>query len=366
MTDKLRVGLIGTGFGTRVHVPAIARRDDVELVAICSARRDRARDFAEQLGIEFYTDDYREIVNAENVDLVDVTTPPDSHMEMSIAALDAGKHVFCEKPIAVNAREAAAMAEAGRRGAERGLVSVVNHELRYLPIRRQIRRLVAEGYIGKPQFVVAAIHVGYGTDPGMEPYYWGWLSKADMGGGALMSMFSHHIDLLRFCFGEIDDVTGRTSTLITERPVLGFEYRDGDPIGPDTETFGVRPVETDDTATLQGVIGDGALLSVTGSWSLQHPSGMRLEAYGDQGSLQLLPDGTLLGGRTGDAGPQVLEPTDLIDPVGDDHYLVPALASLFGEIVAATRGENDHIYATFDDGLRLQQIIDIVKGVGSA
>ena len=358
----LRIGLVGTGFGTRVHVPAFARCPGVELVSICSARLDRAKEAAERFDVPSFTDDFRELIDRDDVDLVDVCTPPDSHLEISLAALDAGRHVLCEKPLALDAGQAEQMAVAARAAEERGLVHAVNHEMRYLPVRRYIRQLVAEGFLGRPQFVTTAIHVDHGTNPSMEPYYWGWLAESGKGGGALMSLFSHHLDLLRFCFGEIHDPSGRIATLIPERPVLGFEYRDGDPIGPDTPTFGTRPVDTDDTAAFTATIGDGAVLTVSGSWSLHHPSGVRLEVYGDGGTLQLLPDGRLVGSRAGDGEPRELTPTFELPAAGDDHYLVPALAALITDVQGAVEGVGDRLFATFEDGWRLQQTIDAVRG----
>src|SRR5690242_6156113 len=108
----MKVGLIGRGFGTRVHMPAIRANSDIEVVAICSAQRTRAESAAKEWGIPFATDDYQRLVEHEEVELVDVCTPPDSHAAMTIAALSAGKHVLCEKPLALNLDEARAMAAA--------------------------------------------------------------------------------------------------------------------------------------------------------------------------------------------------------------------------------------------------------------
>lgn len=356
--SKLRVALIGTGFGTRVHLPAIARLDDVEVVVVCSARRERAREAADRWAIPAYTDDYRDTLAMGEVDLVDIVTPPDSHLDIALAAFDAGKHVLCEKPLSVDVAGAKAMTEGARAS---GLVHAVNHEQRYLPVRRHVRQLVDDGFVGAPRFVVCSIHVDHGTNPSMEPYYWGWLSEAAKGGGALGALFSHHIDLLRYTLGDIRGVVGRVATLVPERPVLGFEYRDGDPIGQDTPTFGTRPVETEDTAVLTAEIGDSAVLTVTGSWSLHHPTGVRLEIYGDAGTLLLLPDGRLLGARANEAEPSELRSPFELPPVGEDHYLVPALAALIADVKGAIdRTAGDRVFATFDDGFRLQEVMDTV------
>jgi predicted dehydrogenase len=140
----MKVGLIGTGFGTRVHMPAMRADPGIEVVAICSARRDRAEQAAEEWGVPFIASDYRELIARDDVELVDVCTPPDSHAEMTIAALEAGKHVLCEKPLAMNVAEASAMAAAAdsARARRPELVDAVHHEMRYFPMRRRLRDLV--------------------------------------------------------------------------------------------------------------------------------------------------------------------------------------------------------------------------------
>lgn len=358
MAAKLRIGLIGTGFGTRVHMPGFLRRDDVEVTAICSANPERAAAAAERFGVPAWTADHRELVARDDVDLVDICTPPDSHRQMALDALDAGKHVLCEKPIALDAAEARDMAEAA---AGRGLVHAVNHEMRYLPLFHELHRRVADGLIGTPQLVTAAVVVDHGTNPSMEPYYWGWLSEEGKGGGALMGLLSHHIDLVRSTFGDIDQVAGRVATLIPERPVLTFEYRDGDPIGPDTPTAGTRPVATDDTAAFTARLGGAALLAVTGTWSIHHPTGVRLEAFGDAGSLHLRADGTLWGAPAGRELADLTPPPDDVAP--GEHRLVPSFARLVGDVAAAVAdgGTGPRRFATFDDGWALQRVIDAVR-----
>jgi predicted dehydrogenase len=363
MTRKLRVGLVGTGFGTRVHLPGYARcADDVEVVAVCSAQRERAEAVAQTWGIGWSTDDYRALVERPEVDMVDVCTPPLTHREIVLAAVAAGKHVLCEKPMAATAGQAEEMLAAADRA---GIVHAVNHEMRYEPVRRYLRRLVAEDFLGRVQLVVAAVHAGQGTDPAQEPYYWGWAVLADHCGGFVMSSLSHHLDLAQFTFGEITELSARATTLITERPVLTFEYRDGDPIGPGTPTAGTRPVDADDTVVLTGVIGDGALLSVSGSWSLRFPAGIRLDAYGDAGSLHLEPDGRLFGARAGEPALRELPvPTDLaLEPAAGEHRFIPAFAALAREFAVTARGAPpaDPALATFADGARLQRVLDISR-----
>ena len=144
--------------------------------------------------------------------------------------------------------------------------------------------------------------------------------------------------------------------------MLGFEYRDGDPIGPDTETFGTKTVDAEDSAVFTARIGGDALLTVTGSWSLYHPSGVRLEIYGDEGTLQLLPDGSLVGARADDTAlSPITSEYRLPQAPEGSHYLVPALACLMEDVAVAISGGGDRLFATFEDGHLLQQAIEIVQ-----
>ncbi len=158
---------MGTGFATGVHLPGFRLVRGVEVVAICSASRDRAHGAAARFGIPRATDDYRELVGRDDVDLVDVCTPTRSHYDITIAAIEAGKHVLCEKPVAMTAAEAAEMAD---RAEAAGVVNAVNHEMRYAPARRHLRRLVDDGFLGDVRFVDASVLVDYAVNPRMEPH----------------------------------------------------------------------------------------------------------------------------------------------------------------------------------------------------
>jgi predicted dehydrogenase len=363
MGGRLRIGLVGTGFGKRVHLPGFAAlADTVEVTAVCSARQSRAEEVAALFSIPFATDDYRDLVTAPDVDLVDICTPPDNHREIALAAIAAGKHVLCEKPMALTAEQARQMTECATAA---GVVHAVNHEMRLTPTWRYLRDLVRDGYLGRLRFVSVTVHAPHGTDPSQEPYYWGWLSQADKGGGFLTGMLSHQIDLVRFAFGEITDVAGRTQTLVPERPVLTFDYRDGDPIGPDTPTSGTRLADANDTACLAGRLAGDAVLVVSGSWVLPYGRGTRVEAYGSHGMLLVDTEGTLSGARIGatEVARLTVPARYALPLVEAKHRLVPHFTAQAGLLAAAARDRAEvpnGSYATFADGLALQEIIDTV------
>src|SRR5687767_4388291 len=129
-----RVGIVGTGWGTRVQVP-LFREAGLQVVGIAGFHAAKTREVAAGLGLRAY-DDWRELV-ASDLDLVSVTAPPSEHREMAIAALEAGKHVICEKPTALDAGEAKELVDAANARPEQ--IAIVDHELRFLPAWRETR-----------------------------------------------------------------------------------------------------------------------------------------------------------------------------------------------------------------------------------
>ena len=201
--NPIRLALIGTGFGSSVHLPALAHVDHTELVAICSRRQERATAIAARHGVPTASTDWRDVVTDPGVDAVIIATPPYLHHQMVIAAIEAGKHVLCEKPLARNLAETRDMA---RLAEHAKVVAMVNHQYRYLPIRRRVKELIDEGYIGDPQSVSMIVFNSNLADP--EGTRFTWLMEADKAGGMLRAFGSHYIDTLRWWLGDIDGVAG--------------------------------------------------------------------------------------------------------------------------------------------------------------
>ena len=136
--DKsVRIGIIGAGFARTTQIPGFKNCEGAQIVAIASAHRERAEEVAREFDIPNVEDDWRGVVAREDVDLVSIVTPVVTHCEMTLAALDAGKAVLCEKPMAMNADEARRMME---RAKEKGVLALIDHELRFLPGRLAVRQ----------------------------------------------------------------------------------------------------------------------------------------------------------------------------------------------------------------------------------
>jgi predicted dehydrogenase len=330
--DRIRVGLIGTGFGRHVQMPGFLAVPEFEVVGICSETKAHAEAAARTFGVADATDDYRALVERDDVDVVSIATPPHLHCSMTLAALDAGKHVLCEKPMALNVAEARAMLDAAR-SAQR--IHAIDHLQRYMPAHQQFRKLVQEGFIGRLRYLVVNVNTGLGLEPTMPWYFHSWRSEKPKGGGMLSGVLSHYIDLVRWCFGEIENVRGHTATLIDQKPVLSSDY-------------------------MEGELQSGGLFTLAGSWSLHQASGARLEAYGDEGTLVLGSRSSLQGARRSDKGLREIKP-EFVLPEGIQGH-VSAFAAQLTELKGTLRGDSaGTCYATFEDGLRVQQVIDAVR-----
>ncbi|WP_369800053.1 Gfo/Idh/MocA family protein [Agromyces sp. Leaf222] len=227
MSNTLRVAMIGAGFMGAAHSQSwrVAPRFfdlPVKPTMQVLAGRDPAAvgQAAEKWGWAEASVDWREVIARDDIDLVDIVTPGDTHAEIAIAALEAGKHVLCEKPLANTVAEAEAMAAAANAAAERGVLSMVGLTYRRVPAVTFARDLVASGRIGVVRQVRAAYRQDWLRDE-TGPMTWR-LEKHRAGSGSLGDIGAHAIDLAEFITGlRLERVSGILETIVTERPMLG-------------------------------------------------------------------------------------------------------------------------------------------------
>lgn len=279
--DKVRVGVIGAGFGANVQVPGYQACPDAQVVAVCASRRERAEEVAQRFKVPHALSDYRELCRMKEVDLISVASPTYLHHPMVMEAVAHGKHVLCEKPMALDWRQAREMYQAAERA---GVVHMIDHEFRLVPARLKMKELIDQGFLGKLQSVHISLFYGLNADPVKRP--WRWISQKDKGGGSLGALGSHYIDAMRWLFGEVSAVCGRTYTFVKSRKLA------------DSEEW--RPVDSDDVFSMMLAFENGAegvfhLSSVT-----QGGSGERIEAYGSEGSLYIDTEGRLLATKKGE------------------------------------------------------------------
>jgi predicted dehydrogenase len=339
MSKELRIGIVGTGFGARVHIPVMQATPGVRVVAVASARKSRAAHIAAKFNIPEAFDDYRMLVQLPEVDLVSVVTPPPLHCPVSLEAIEAGKHVLCEKPMAMNAGESRAMLEKAR---ENGVIHLMNFEFRTNPAHKKVKELVDGGYLGRLHQVHVTIITGVWTDFGH--FHRNWWFRKDSGGGWLGALGSHFIDLLRFFFGDVSGVSAQLNTLTEKRKVADLEDQ--------------QNVSADDTFNLLLKFKNGAVGVFSSSAVIPAPGGPRIVAYGSEGTLVL--EGDRLYGATKGETELVPIPVpeskpavnlDLLDP----HYIP---FSHWIKLIAESVPQGVQLSPNFEDGLRCQQVMD--------
>jgi predicted dehydrogenase len=344
MKEMLRIGIIGTGFGLSTMVPGFRRIAGAELVAISSARRERAEAAARANGIAMAFDDYRTMLAEAQLDLVCIATPVITHAPITLAAIAAGCHVLSEKPMAMDRDEAATMLRAAR---DAGVVHVIDHELRFNPTRAKIADLLATGYLGRIYYATIRSVSGMRSDPARV---WDWWSDRSQGGGALAANGSHQVDLLRWWLGEIVAVSGQLNTFVTARP---------DP----AQNGALRTVDSDDQFSFSARFANGAQAEVFVSYVAHYGGANHVEIHGERGSL-LLDHGERLWGKQVDGVVEELTVPDLLEGAADlpNSVWARSFAHLAQELVTALReGRTPQRGATFCDGLRCQQVLDAVR-----
>jgi predicted dehydrogenase len=219
--SEIGVGLVGYKFMGRAHSNAyrqVGRFFDLKLSprmrAICGRDEAGVKDAAATLGWEGYETDYHRLLERDDIGLVDVVTPGNTHHEIAIAALEAGKHVLCEKPLANTLEESREMLEAAR---EAGTTNMVCFNYRRAPAVQLAKKLVEERRLGEIRHWRAVYLQDWILDPGF-PLAWR-LRKEVAGSGALGDLGAHLVDLAHFLVGPITGVVGTAETFIRERPL---------------------------------------------------------------------------------------------------------------------------------------------------
>ncbi|MEI2270444.1 Gfo/Idh/MocA family oxidoreductase [Microbacterium sp. No. 7] len=287
MTTRLRVAMIGHGFMGAAHSQGwrVAPRFfdlplDPVLHVVTGRDAGSTAAAAAKWGWAESSTDWRATIARDDVDVVDIVTPGDTHAEIAIAALEAGKHVLCEKPLANSVAEAEAMTQAAARAEARGIRSMVGFTYRRVPAATFARDLVAAGRLGD----IRQVRAEYLQDWLMDaeaPMTWR-LDKQKAGSGSLGDIGAHAVDLAEFITGQtVDSVSGIVETLVHERPLLG------EGIGLSGTASAERGrVTVDDVALFTGRLSSGALASFEATrYRTGRKNALRVEVSGTRGAL---------------------------------------------------------------------------------
>ncbi|MCA1733241.1 MAG: Gfo/Idh/MocA family oxidoreductase [Acidobacteria bacterium] len=332
-----RIGIIGTGWGSRVQVPAF-REAGLEVVALAGRDPEKTRGIAADLELEAF-ETAESLIDEAKIDLVSIASPPATHRPLAIRALERGLHVLCEKPTALNAAEARAMRDEAAKAPDQ--IAIIDHELRFLPSWREAKGRLDE--LGPIRYIEMRYSSPSRNDPQRA---WNWWSDREENGGIWGAVGSHYVDAVRWFAGEIEAVQGVFETFIPDRPAGNGER---------------RRVTSDDFAAVHLRLAGGGLAAMTFSVVAAVDEDTGLTLVGEQGAFRLAKDRLFHAPIKG--AWQEIVPSDALEVPGDSPggsfgsgtiWLGKALRRALDN---GDRGALSEA-ATFEDGLRQQEVLD--------
>ena len=353
MADKLRVGIIGAsvsgGWGARAHTPGLEQLPDRELRAVETTRQETADASAKEFGAEKGYGSYKDLIADPEVDLVSVVVRVPSHYEPTMAAIDAGKNVYCEWPLGRNLKEAEEMNAAAE---AKGVITAVGMQGRMDPAQNTMKQLIADGYLGE----VVAAHMTYFRDGALaRPSARTWQADKEQGATTLTIIGGHAIDSITWILGDFAEVSARVTTRIDQWLA--------------TDTKEMVSVTAPDQVMVTGTLKGGAVVSAHVGMHPFFGEGYRLEVWGREGTL------VLSGGEGPNIGPLTLQgskgnaPLETI-PVDDSHVLVPEgmpkgapynIAQIYSRAVDAVKGGLSFKAPTFADAVKHHRLLETIE-----
>jgi predicted dehydrogenase len=369
--DRIRTAVIGTGFMGRVHLEALRRVEYVDVVEVAATSLDKAREAGAGYNVLNVTGDWRDVIHDPSIDAVHVATPNVSHFPIAKAALEAGKHVLCEKPLAMSIAEAQALTDLA---AAKGLRGGLNHNLRYYPMVQQMRRMREAGDFGD----ILVVQGTYSQDWMLYESDWNWRVDPKVSGPSrvMADIGSHFFDMAEHVTGlKVSTVCSDLQIFhpIRKQPNSGGESFSGKP-GAAGETVDTQIVTEDFGATLFRMAKNGkdqarGVMSAS-QVSAGRKNGLVLEIYGSKGGAswrQERPEELWLGHR--DAPNQLLlkDPSLMNEkarafadfPGGHAEGYPDTFKQLFRRFYASIADPSlTPDYPVFADGLRQMKILD--------
>jgi predicted dehydrogenase len=357
----LNVAMIGYQFMGRAHSNAwrqVSRFFDLPaepvMKVVCGRNEQAVKQAADHLGWEEYATDWRTLIDRKDIDIIDICSPGDAHMPQAIAAAEAKKTVFCEKPLANTLPEAEKMLEAVKRNR---VVHMICHNYRRIPAVTLAKQMIEAGEIGEIYHYRGTYLQDWIVDP-MFPRVWR-LQKSVAGSGALGDIASHSIDLSRYLVGEITEVSGLLKTFIKERPLPEDKKKTG-------------KVDVDDAALSLVKFKNGAIGSIEGSrFALGRKNYNRFEINGSKGSisfdLERLNELEVYKEEGPNSGFKTVLVTDAKHPfvagwwppghiIGYEHTFTHTVYDLLRAVDAKKSP-----IPNFDDGVKNQRVLDAIE-----
>lgn len=347
----LRVGVIGVGWGQLVHVPAFRAVEAYEVAALCGRRETSVEAAGARLGIPDVTTDWEAFVRRSDLDVISISAPVGMHRPMFLAALAAGKHVLCEKPLSMNGKDGWDMVQAAEAS---GLATATCFENRFGPQRLALWDFVARGGLGTP-FFASVLRTAPYWHPS-RPEQSEWMYHREQGGGYLNGMASHELDFLQTLMGRAVAVAADVRTVVAERA------------RPDGS---VLHVDADDTSSLIMRMESGAVATVSTSVVGLHADSAGFELLGSGSTVRAEPAPSgepvfLVGGPEDPglaplAGPARPLRSGVEWPAGKMSSAARyAMAVMLEEWLPAFDGQSSRV-PTIRDGWSVQRLIDAAR-----
>ena len=332
MAEPVKIAVVGGGFGSKVALPAYQELDEFEPVAIWSRREERARELAEDAGLELGTADFDELISFPGLEAVHVATPVVTHLPFAVAAAERGLHVLCEKPLGDNLAEARRIVAAIRSA---GVVGSVGYELRLKETRQRLVEHAREVF-GRPRMVSVSLVQSNHADPYTRPRT--WVHDATMGGGRLQGYGVHDLDMLLQLVPPVEAVAAVTEVGVTVRT-------SGDDDGE------LLPVTAEDAYAILLRFRGGGLGVVSLVATARHDRGDVIELHGDEGTVRLDADQQVWWGRAGED----LHCEGPLDNSSSEGF--KRLARNFWSAIREGRTPEPSL----EEGLRVQAVFDAVR-----
>lgn len=369
---QIRIGMVGYKMMGKAHshayrdIPFYFDTDVVPVLQAISGRDEKSvTQAAEKMGWASTEIDWRHLIERDDIDVIDIVTPNNTHAEIAIAAANAGKHVICEKPLALTVSQAQQMLDAVNKA---GVVHMICHNYRFAPAVQYAKQLIAQGRLGRIFHIRATFLQDWLMDPDY-PLVWR-LRKEVSGSGTLGDLGSHIIDLARFLIGEFSEVVGMMETFIKERSLGDMDIH----LQGRIESNEKGQVTVDDTSSFLARFENGALgvFEVT-RFSRGNRAGNRFEINGEKGSIRWDMENMnnlqvyLEEDEPGLQGFRTINCTEVEHPygkvywpsghiIGYEHTFINLLAEMMKGISKGTSPNPN-----FEDGVRNQIVLEAVE-----
>src|SRR5438309_870090 len=351
--NRIRVGIIGAnpdrGWAAQAHIPALkSLSDDFEITALSTSRRESAEAASKLFGVPIAFDNHQDLVNSAIVDVVAITVKVPYHLELTTAALDAGKAVYCEWPLGNGLKEAETLAALAKK---KGILAVAGLQARSAPTVAYVHDLIKQGYVGEV-LSTTLIGSGMGWGPTVEPYN-AYLNDKKNGATMLSIALGHAADALCHCLGEVRELS---ATMTLRRKSFTI-----------TGTSESKPMTTEDQVLVSGLLEGGAALSIHYRGGVSRGTNLLWEINGTEGDLQLTAAGgqaqifemTVRGGKGAQSSLEML-------PVPQKYRWAPPqgpstnVAQSYARFARDYR-EGTHLCPTFDDAVTRHRMLDAIE-----